>query len=386
MFGLFLLSINLNLTAADFKNETNNVPWFFLCYAPWCAHCKRAMPLWEKFGESLQDDPNIVIGRLDCTENQEQCQAVGVNGYPTFKVKIGEKFLTVSPNRDIPGFTGIVTKITKATEFNFTTLGDVFPYLLLSAPESSFAATWQEIYLQVDYEPPRLGYEYSETQNLRVYFSETSFRDFSDFPSAADIARVVSEYSKPDFIPWSPWVSNSFDRKQVFVLGDPNWQINISELPAKYRREFYICNGTFMRPGYIIQKFDLRDTTYPALVVAEKGSFYAAKPNIQNLVDIELFLVDIIEGRIKLEPFKEDPPTPSPTPEPTPEPTPVLTPAPQKQEPKDLSRGAKIPKFMRIYVLKVSVIASSITTLIGLSILFFINFALNRKPRPIKVE
>merc|ERR1719378_1112465 len=55
-------------------------------YAPWCGHCKKLKPDWEKLGEAA-DCNKVTIARIDC-DNQEHamiCQGYEVQGYPTLK-------------------------------------------------------------------------------------------------------------------------------------------------------------------------------------------------------------------------------------------------------------------------------------------------------------
>ncbi|TKR93394.1 hypothetical protein L596_007860 [Steinernema carpocapsae] len=53
-------------------------------YAPWCAHCKRLMPIWEHVGHALADRESPVrLAKLDCTRYPSVAHALKVNAYPT---------------------------------------------------------------------------------------------------------------------------------------------------------------------------------------------------------------------------------------------------------------------------------------------------------------
>ncbi|XP_055305084.1 protein disulfide-isomerase A5-like isoform X2 [Sitodiplosis mosellana] len=54
-------------------------------YAPWCGHCKRAKPEFDKAADSLKDDPRIGVAAVDCTKHNSICSAYSVKGFPTIK-------------------------------------------------------------------------------------------------------------------------------------------------------------------------------------------------------------------------------------------------------------------------------------------------------------
>ncbi|KAI5326336.1 hypothetical protein L3X38_035410 [Prunus dulcis] len=54
-------------------------------YAPWCGHCKKLAPEYEKLGSSFKKAKSILIGKVDCDEHKGVCSKYGVSGYPTIQ-------------------------------------------------------------------------------------------------------------------------------------------------------------------------------------------------------------------------------------------------------------------------------------------------------------
>ncbi|XP_042192285.1 protein disulfide-isomerase A5 [Callorhinchus milii] len=54
-------------------------------YAPWCPHCKNAVPYFTAAAEHFKEERKIAYAAVDCTrgQNNELCKVEGVEGYPT---------------------------------------------------------------------------------------------------------------------------------------------------------------------------------------------------------------------------------------------------------------------------------------------------------------
>nr|CAG4637711.1 EOG090X0438 [Chydorus sphaericus] len=84
----------VDLTDDDFDSKVNSYDTaLVMFYAPWCGHCKRIKPEFEKAAQVLEsNDPPVTLAKVDCTEaGKSTCGKFSVQGYPTLKIfKNGE--------------------------------------------------------------------------------------------------------------------------------------------------------------------------------------------------------------------------------------------------------------------------------------------------------
>jgi len=52
-------------------------------YAPWCGHCKKLAPVWEKLATAFKNDEDVVIASLDADKYKDVGSKYGVSGFPT---------------------------------------------------------------------------------------------------------------------------------------------------------------------------------------------------------------------------------------------------------------------------------------------------------------
>jgi len=75
-----------SLTPSNYDSMTDGKTVFIKFFAPWCGHCKRMAPDWEKLADEWAGNPVGLVAEVDCTaEGKPLCDANGVKGFPTLK-------------------------------------------------------------------------------------------------------------------------------------------------------------------------------------------------------------------------------------------------------------------------------------------------------------
>jgi len=54
-------------------------------YAPWCGHCKKLAPTWEKLASVYKNEHDVVIANIDAEKYGDVGSKFGVSGFPTLK-------------------------------------------------------------------------------------------------------------------------------------------------------------------------------------------------------------------------------------------------------------------------------------------------------------
>eukprot|EP00916_Digyalum_oweni_P012180 GHVL01020153.1.p1 GENE.GHVL01020153.1~~GHVL01020153.1.p1 ORF type:complete len:490 (+),score=133.25 GHVL01020153.1:63-1472(+) len=84
-------------------------------YAPWCGHCKKLEPIYLEFAESVADNNNIIVAKMDGSANESPVDNFDWRGFPSiFFIKAGskpgDKPETYDGERTVKGFTEYLQK------------------------------------------------------------------------------------------------------------------------------------------------------------------------------------------------------------------------------------------------------------------------------------
>ena len=87
---IFIASViathSLEITEEEWNEKTTGKAVFVKFFAPWCGHCKKLAPTWEKLTEENENEHAFIV-KVDCTaeNNKNLCETAGIRGYPTLK-------------------------------------------------------------------------------------------------------------------------------------------------------------------------------------------------------------------------------------------------------------------------------------------------------------
>ncbi|CAF0938633.1 unnamed protein product [Rotaria sordida] len=69
--------------------------------APWCSHCQKLAPIWNRFAQKFSRYEDIRILRVDCTASESLCRDYGIRAFPTLILfRYGESKVEYNGSRD----------------------------------------------------------------------------------------------------------------------------------------------------------------------------------------------------------------------------------------------------------------------------------------------
>ncbi|XP_037563073.1 protein disulfide-isomerase A4-like [Dermacentor silvarum] len=104
----------LELTAVNFTLTINNAKLILIYfYAPWCGHCRRMSPEFERAARRLKEY-NIPLGKVDATKEKSLAEVNEVRSYPTLLLyRRGRRFEYNGPREE----TGIVNHMLNLSQY-----------------------------------------------------------------------------------------------------------------------------------------------------------------------------------------------------------------------------------------------------------------------------
>jgi len=96
------------LTDATFDQQIASGSWLLEFYAPWCGHCKKLAPIYEKVATNLKGSTNVA--KIDCTTETASCRRFGIRGYPTVKFVKDGKVIDYKSERTPEAFAAFVSE------------------------------------------------------------------------------------------------------------------------------------------------------------------------------------------------------------------------------------------------------------------------------------
>ncbi|CAI5955835.1 unnamed protein product [Closterium sp. NIES-64] len=76
----------VDLTPHNFADYVGGEKAVFVeFYAPWCGHCKKVAPEYERLAAAVKDVAALTVGKVNCEEHKALCDKHSIRSFPTFR-------------------------------------------------------------------------------------------------------------------------------------------------------------------------------------------------------------------------------------------------------------------------------------------------------------
>lgn len=218
-------------------------------FAPWCGHCKRLAPEYEKAATKLKsNDPPIALAKVDCTSDKATCDKFGIGGFPTLKIfRNGEVAQDYDGPREADGIVKYMRgqggpsskELTSVAEYEKFLASDEYSVIGFFEGESKLKDSFQKV---------------ADTERDRFRFAHTTSADiikkagFTD-----DIVIFVPKRLHNKFEPNEVKYDGNYDTDKIkkFLIGemhglagvrssDNTWQFDKKPLVVVYYNVDYV--------------------------------------------------------------------------------------------------------------------------------------------------
>eukprot|EP00090_Calanus_glacialis_P030010 TRINITY_DN4824_c0_g1_i1.p1 TRINITY_DN4824_c0_g1~~TRINITY_DN4824_c0_g1_i1.p1 ORF type:complete len:256 (-),score=98.53 TRINITY_DN4824_c0_g1_i1:130-897(-) len=101
------------LNDKSFRGHVSRGDHIVMMYAPWCGHCQRLKPDWEKLAKK-PGVAGVSVSKVDCTASTGTCGEYSVQGYPTLLYfRDGKKIDTYDGAKTLDGLETYLKKMKK---------------------------------------------------------------------------------------------------------------------------------------------------------------------------------------------------------------------------------------------------------------------------------
>jgi len=101
------------LNDKSFKSHVSKGDHIVMMFAPWCGHCQRLKPTWDKIAKRPGIE-GVKVAKVDCTASEAICKQYDVKGYPTILYfRNGKKLDTFSGDKSETGLKEYITSMKK---------------------------------------------------------------------------------------------------------------------------------------------------------------------------------------------------------------------------------------------------------------------------------
>jgi len=99
------------LNDKSFRGHVSRGDHFVMMYAPWCGHCQRLKPDWDKLAKK-PGVQGVSVSKVDCTASTTTCAEYSVQGYPTLLYfRNGKKIDLYDGAKTLDGLTAYLKKM-----------------------------------------------------------------------------------------------------------------------------------------------------------------------------------------------------------------------------------------------------------------------------------